>query len=1192
MPDMKLFVVIALLSTTLCATICTGCGGGSSTASVLPGDLPPIGRFDNQAIADIASTPAPDGVDQALWKELATALADALAHKQLSDAPVVDGARVNDLAYTLTADPQTSFTWSYRNPGDYDQNGEVNVTDIAQIVRYYLASSDGADWASAQVADGDGNGEVNVADISAIVQNYLAVVSGYTLQTSDTVTNPRWTDVGQVELADASIPDGGGIPRFSLELAAAVFGNYYRVVPFERTTTGEIVRTNTGATGVPVLFTPDARGDWHTLGHDAQHTSLSTHEGPTTNHVYWKHEIGGKGKSGPVYNVAGTIYVGGGDGLYAIHPDHTSVWVYTTPETIETSPAIARDGTVYFGCNDGVFRALYPGGGLKWSFTTGDAIRSSPVVAEDGTVYFGCDDGNLYALAPDGELEWVYETEKPITFSPTLTGDGHVLLVANGDTLVRLESNGQVVWGIEDGRKCTAAPMIGSISYELWRWNNNSLATEEPVESIVVPRYREIFCYPSDIDLAALVYRLVIQLQNTAGGSYSTPAMGPEGGLYFFGSDRELSKFNQTGAALWDAPNFWSNDYYPSPSVDALGRVFFGSGGKQLMAVNPENTMQWSMFTEGWVNQQVAIADSTIYAVDSEGWLYAIGGPLNATVPDVPDSFYFVNYVRDNSIELRWHLTNGAEGYEVFRDSESNLVATLGLETKFVDTGLETGSQHEYWLRAFNNVGPGGLSPGVLAYTNLTAPQNVVATASLYPDKIVLSWDSVLNATSYGIYRDEWNRNYEPDVIVEGQTTFVDTAITDWDTHLYFVTAINSSTKSYGSAEAAGSIIRGVGDSGAGSWNQSYANAGNTNQASVAGPTAGELAWIHQPDERFSPSSAAVPLFGSAGAVYLPDGGNLRCLNPDGSPRWSALSNCKTPVVAADGAIITSRGYVDTAELVVLNSDGTDRLVTDTIRPLAITALEDGTFIARESESVVSFNLDSSINWRYSHEVQTKGGSPTVSPDGTIYFLSSSWLSAPTQGGPGPGPSITPTDLNALNPDGTLRWVKHYPDSLGLPVVGPAGKVYFWDTDGEQLVVFNADGSEAWAKAYPDLWFYISTDTNGTVYLAVSDGTVDAYLGDGTLKWSNNYGALSAPGFVGPPLLDANGKIYLVASPNNSAGSVIACNQAGDLEWSITRDVAYLRPATLDDFGRLFFGGKEQANGKWKYNTYCIGPPM
>jgi outer membrane protein assembly factor BamB len=60
---------------------------------------------------------------------------------------------------------------------------------------------------------------------------------------------------------------------------------------------------------------------------------------------------------------------------------------------------------------------------VKWKFQTGDRIVSSPVY-RDGTIYFGSDDGNVYALAAtDGRQLWKRTTGGPVSATPAVSGD-------------------------------------------------------------------------------------------------------------------------------------------------------------------------------------------------------------------------------------------------------------------------------------------------------------------------------------------------------------------------------------------------------------------------------------------------------------------------------------------------------------------------------------------------------------------------------------------------------------------------------------------------------------------------------------------------------------------------------------------------------------------------------------------------
>jgi hypothetical protein len=96
---------------------------------------------------------------------------------------------------------KTFFKWSYFNPGDYDQNGEVGITDLSAIATMFGAVSLSGSFpvqSRESVIDGDGNGEINIADITVIAENLNNTVAGFQAFIS----------------ADASdVPQNGGTPN-------------------------------------------------------------------------------------------------------------------------------------------------------------------------------------------------------------------------------------------------------------------------------------------------------------------------------------------------------------------------------------------------------------------------------------------------------------------------------------------------------------------------------------------------------------------------------------------------------------------------------------------------------------------------------------------------------------------------------------------------------------------------------------------------------------------------------------------------------------------------------------------------------------------------------------------------------------------------------------------------------------------
>ena len=63
-----------------------------------------------------------------------------------------------------------------------------------------------------------------------------------------------------------------------------------------------------------------------------------------------------------------------------------------------STPAVDRDGAIYFGDYDGMVYCLNPDGTKRWSMATGRLFFCSPALTAEGAVLFGSSSGTLYAV--------------------------------------------------------------------------------------------------------------------------------------------------------------------------------------------------------------------------------------------------------------------------------------------------------------------------------------------------------------------------------------------------------------------------------------------------------------------------------------------------------------------------------------------------------------------------------------------------------------------------------------------------------------------------------------------------------------------------------------------------------------------------------------------------------------------------
>ena len=155
--------------------------------------------------------------------------------------------------------------------------------------------------------------------------------------------------------------------------------------------------------------------------------------------------------------------------------------------------------------------------------------------------------------------------------------------------------------------------------------------------------------------------------------------------------------------------------------------------------------------------------------------------------PPFPDNFSAT--VDDGSVTLQWSLVATAEGYKLYRDNQE--IADLAATTQqYLDAGLINGTTHSYQIASYSSFGTGELSAIVQAtpIAPPTTPNNFKATAG---DAVVnLSWDQVLYAASYNIYRNSSL------LTTTDNLTYEDTAVFNGSTYQYSVSAINSVAES------------------------------------------------------------------------------------------------------------------------------------------------------------------------------------------------------------------------------------------------------------------------------------------------------------------------------------------------------------------------------------------------------------
>ena len=175
----------------------------------------------------------------------------------------------------------------------------------------------------------------------------------------------------------------------------------------------------------------------------------------------WSFPTHSSSDSAPAIAPDGTIYFGTWAGqLWAVNPDGSRKWLFPARNEIKSAPAVGPDGTIYFGSRDRRFYAVQSNGRERWEFETGAWVDSSPALATNGTIYFGSWDRNFYALSPEGKKLWQFPTLGEIVSSPAIGADGTIYFGSHDRKFYALALDGRRKWEFATGGPIVSSPAL------------------------------------------------------------------------------------------------------------------------------------------------------------------------------------------------------------------------------------------------------------------------------------------------------------------------------------------------------------------------------------------------------------------------------------------------------------------------------------------------------------------------------------------------------------------------------------------------------------------------------------------------------------------------------------------------------------------------------------------------------------
>ncbi len=450
---------------------------------------------------------------------------------------------------------------------------------------------------------------------------------------------------------------------------------------------------------------------WPMFRHDLKHTGRINYTGPATPTVAWTFQVNDAITSSPSIGFDGTIYIGAGgyydrfgyntggydSSLYAINPDGSLKWKFKTGKGsyaagIFSSPTIGPDGTIYFGALDHYLYALEDSltyGKLKWkSFVGQNSVYASPALNQDSNVYVGCLDLGFYAFrAEDGTKKWGYTTGWCIFSSAVILDDGTIYVGSKDHNLYAFEDSityGKVRWKYPtgqffDGHLVDSSPAVG----------------EDGTIYFGTDQFGAFGQTPVSIDTSFWAVNPDGTLKwafETGSGVESSPAIGPDGTIYFGSYDSCLYAVMDNGYYGILKWQFRTNGPIDcSPTVDGDGTIYFGSRDSTLYALNPDGSVKWTFQTDaGFESSPTIDGNGYLYIGNFDGKLYAFGtgapdvGVYSIDISDIvkKDSTYLpkvtVRNFRSTPQSFDLACVIDTQGYYVYGDTVNGSGVAVG----------------------------------------------------------------------------------------------------------------------------------------------------------------------------------------------------------------------------------------------------------------------------------------------------------------------------------------------------------------------------------------------------------------------------------------------------------------------------------------------------------------------------------
>lgn len=651
----------------VCAFVLVSCvQGGATQPQELAAGLPQSST-ERDFYAEVEGYDPPPGVDAKLFLELQARLLQGLVESgKLSGVSSATKDR-NSQAILAYNEASLELEWGYYSIGDYDQNGEVNVTDITPIVVNYGQSGPFEANSLQAVVDGDINGEINISDITPIVLNFGSFTTHFEVfrssSESDYTTSPQGANgpgtesLGTVTF-DATAPASGRrLVSFALDSPQ---DGFYWIRPADGEQLGtpstllELVVTPNILPVADLVATPlkgdvplevsfDARGSFD---EDGAITKFEFDWDGALNGEEWVdtgidgtllHTYTSVGLFDPVVRVTddrgGTSMAGIQVSVSAIGNDPPQAEITASPQSGALPLLVQFDASGSFDPDNEIVRYEWDlDGKPNFEQDTGlNPLATHTYYVNQGyeTLVRVTDEAGLSATAmitvsvsgtPEDWAMFGHDTRRTALSSFTGPQDntpkwGHQTSGAVTSSPA-IGADGTVYVGSEDGFLYAINPD----GTRAWRFS-----TGDPViASPGLDSAGNIYFGSNSGEFISLNSNGIVRWRYQTGGQiHSNALITPDGKVYVGSGDGDLYCFNNSGGLNWKFET--TGAILSSPALGVDDRIIFGHSSGKIYALDEEGKEDWNYQTGAYVASSPAVsADGTIYIGSDDFYLYAL----------------------------------------------------------------------------------------------------------------------------------------------------------------------------------------------------------------------------------------------------------------------------------------------------------------------------------------------------------------------------------------------------------------------------------------------------------------------------------------------------------------------------------------------------------------------------------------